>query len=65
MGKKSELVPQPGNGFVRIICPDCASEHIIFERVSSRVTCTICSRTLAEPTGGRARIFSKTMEPVK
>ncbi|HJJ46846.1 MAG TPA: 30S ribosomal protein S27e [Methanocorpusculum sp.] len=42
--------------FLKIKCPDCENEQIIFERATSVVQCTVCGRVLAEPTGGKANL---------
>ncbi|MHB8396479.1 MAG: 30S ribosomal protein S27e [Thermoplasmataceae archaeon] len=38
--------------FVKIKCRDCSNEQIIFSRISTKVSCSVCGSTLAEPTGG-------------
>jgi small subunit ribosomal protein S27e len=48
--------------FVRVKCPDCEHEQIIFDHPSIVVKCLICGRTLAEPTGGRGRIKAEVTE---
>ncbi len=42
--------------FLRVKCADCENEQIIFGSAASVVECTVCGRTLAEPTGGKADI---------
>jgi small subunit ribosomal protein S27e len=39
--------------FLRVKCPDCENEQIIFEKASTVVDCVVCGRVLAEPTGGK------------
>ncbi|MDI9645116.1 MAG: 30S ribosomal protein S27e [Archaeoglobales archaeon] len=39
--------------FLKVKCPDCENEQIIFSHPSTIVKCTICGRTLAIPTGGK------------
>jgi small subunit ribosomal protein S27e len=50
------------NPFLRIKCPDCENEQIVFSCASTTVECEVCSRTLVEPTGGRAIIKSDVLE---
>lgn len=42
--------------FVKVKCPDCENEQLIFEKASSNVACVVCGRVLAVPTGGKAEI---------
>lgn len=48
--------------FVKIRCPKCKNEQIIFGKVASSVGCLVCSKTLAEPTGGKSKIRSRVLE---
>jgi len=50
--------------FVRVKCPDCDHEQIIFDHPSTVVKCIICGRTIAEPTGGKGRIKAEILEAV-
>ncbi|MDO5844064.1 MAG: 30S ribosomal protein S27e [Methanocorpusculum sp.] len=42
--------------FLKVKCPDCENEQLVFEKATSVVECTVCGRVLAEPTGGKANI---------
>lgn len=48
--------------FVKIRCPKCKNEQIIFGKVASVVSCLVCSKALAEPTGGKSKIKSRVLE---
>ncbi|MBC7115366.1 MAG: small subunit ribosomal protein S27e [Archaeoglobi archaeon] len=48
--------------FLRVKCTDCENEQIIFSHASRVVSCIVCGRTLAEPTGGKAEIKGKIVE---
>ena len=48
--------------FVKTRCPNCKNEQIIFGKVSSVVKCLVCSKSLADPTGGKSRIKSRVLE---
>ena len=45
--------------FLKVKCDDCGSEQVIFDSVASKVKCLVCGKLLAEPTGGKARIYAK------
>ena len=53
------------NPFLRVKCPDCENEQIIFSCASSVVECEVCNKTLAEPSGGRAIIKSEILEKLE
>ena len=44
------------SSFVKVKCPDCENEQIIFDKASSTVDCIVCGTNLATPTGGKAQI---------
>jgi len=56
MSEWEKLLPRPRSRFVRVKCPDCGNEQIIFDHASSSVKCNVCGAVLAEPTGGKAAI---------
>jgi len=51
-----KIIPKPKSVFLQVKCPDCGNEQTVFSHVASIVHCNICGATLAEPTGGKARI---------
>lgn len=50
------LIPQPRSKFLRVRCPDCGNEQVVFSHASMVVRCLVCGRVLAQPTGGKAQI---------
>ena len=55
-------VREPTSKFIKIRCPKCKNEQIIFGNTSSIVTCLVCSKELAYPTGGKSRISARVLE---
>jgi len=55
----------PRNRFLRVKCPDCENEQIVFSCASTVVECEVCGRTLAEPTGGRVNLKSEVVETLE
>jgi small subunit ribosomal protein S27e len=51
--------------FIRVACPDCENEQIVFEKAASAVDCEVCGHTLARPTGGIAGIEGEVVEAVE
>ena len=56
MSEWEKLLPRPRSKFLRVKCPDCGNEQVIFGNVTSVVKCNICGAVLAEPTGGKVKI---------
>jgi len=56
MSEWERLLPRPRSKFLRVKCPDCGNEQVIFSQATNQVKCNICSAVLAEPTGGKATI---------
>ena len=48
--------------FIKVKCNDCQNEQIIFSNATTRVDCTVCGRTIAEPQGGKAVIRTTIVE---
>jgi small subunit ribosomal protein S27e len=48
--------------FIKVKCNDCQNEQIIFSNATTRVDCTVCGRTIAEPRGGKAVIKTEIVE---
>jgi small subunit ribosomal protein S27e len=61
MSTWDKIIPKPRSVFLYVKCPDCGNEQSIFSHVSSVVHCKICGATLAEPTGGKAKIKGEVL----
>ena len=48
--------------FIKIRCPKCKNEQIIFGKAATIVTCLVCNKVLAEPTAGKSRIKARVLE---
>ncbi|MDD2470856.1 MAG: 30S ribosomal protein S27e [Methanocorpusculum sp.] len=48
--------------FLKVKCPDCDNEQLVFEKATSVVECNVCGRVLAEPTGGKAALKAEIVE---
>lgn len=42
--------------FLRVRCTGCGNEQLVFSHASTLVKCRVCEKTLAIPSGGKARI---------
>lgn len=59
---RTKLIPIPTSKFIKVKCLKCGNEQIIFNKVSTTVKCLVCGEKIAEPTGGKAKIFAKIVE---
>ncbi|MBI2672142.1 30S ribosomal protein S27e [Candidatus Woesearchaeota archaeon] len=48
--------------FLKVRCPKCKNEQIIFGKPSTLVNCLVCSTALTEPTGGKGKIKARVLE---
>tara|TARA_Y100000294_G_scaffold125461_1_gene116878 strand:+ start:2144 stop:2329 length:186 start_codon:yes stop_codon:yes gene_type:complete len=55
-------IREPTSKFIKIRCPKCKNEQIMFGKASSKVICLVCSKILAEPTGGKSRVKARILE---
>jgi small subunit ribosomal protein S27e len=53
---------EPESKFIKIRCPKCKNEQIIFGKTSSNVKCLVCEKVLAMPTGGKSKIKARILE---
>ncbi|MDZ7702760.1 MAG: 30S ribosomal protein S27e [Halobacteriales archaeon] len=51
--------------FLRVACPSCEHEQVVFERASTQISCDDCGEVLAEPTGGAATLRGEVVEAVE
>ncbi len=56
MSEWEKVIPKPRSYFLRVKCPDCGNEQVVFSRAAVVVRCNICGTALAEPTGGKTKI---------
>lgn len=60
---KNKLISK--SRFVKVRCPKCKNEQIIFEKASSKILCLICNQILAEPHGGKVKISANVLEVLR
>jgi small subunit ribosomal protein S27e len=48
--------------FIKVRCPKCKNEQIIFEKASTKVMCLVCEKPLATPSGGKSNIKARALE---
>jgi len=57
-----EMIREPVSRFIKVRCPKCKNEQIIYGKSSSKISCLVCSTELSEPAGGRSKIKAKVLE---
>lgn len=50
------------NKFVKVRCPKCKNEQIVFDKATTVVPCLVCGNILAEPSGGKINLKSRVLE---
>ena len=53
---------EPTSKFIKVRCPKCKNEQIMFGKSSIRVHCLVCQKSLAEPTGGKTKVKARILE---
>lgn len=51
--------------FLRVACPSCEHEQIVFDRAATEIACGDCGEILAQPTGGAATLRGEVLEAVE
>lgn len=55
-------IKEPSSKFVKVRCPKCKNEQIIFGKCSTEINCLVCAKNLAEPSGGKTRVKARILE---
>lgn len=53
---------EPTSKFIKVRCPKCKNEQIVFGKAASVIKCLVCGRVLAEPTGGKIKVKARILE---
>lgn len=48
--------PSKDSKFLKIICPRCKSQKIIYGKATSKIKCQKCNKMLVKNTGGKTKI---------
>jgi small subunit ribosomal protein S27e len=61
MSEWNKLIPKPRSVFLRVKCPKCGNEQLVFSNTVNKIGCNVCGEVIAEPTGGRAKINGEVL----
>jgi len=53
------IIPETKSRFLKIKCPGCGNDQIVFSKASSGIKCLVCSKELASSTGGKIIVKAK------
>ena len=53
---------EPSSKFIKTRCPKCKNEQIIFGKTANIVSCLVCGKVLATPSGGKSKVKSRILE---
>lgn len=56
------LVKETKSKFIKIRCPKCKNEQIMFGKTATNIKCLVCDKQLAESTGGKAKVKARILE---
>ena len=56
MSEWNKLIPKPSSSFLRVKCLKCGNEQLLYSNAVNKINCNVCGATLAEPSGGKAKI---------
>jgi small subunit ribosomal protein S27e len=62
MTDQKRTLKETGSKFIKIRCPKCKNEQIMFGKASTLISCLVCGKVLAEPTGGKSRVKARILE---
>ncbi len=57
-----EVINEPSSKFIKVRCPKCKNEQIIFGKASSKIKCLVCDKVLSESGGGKSRVKARILE---
>lgn len=57
-----KTINSPKSKFLKVNCPGCEAEQIVFGKVSSKVKCNACKKLIAKPSGGKTVVLAKVKE---
>ncbi len=60
--KRKILIPEPKSRFVRVKCPNCGNEQVVFDHATFPVRCLVCGTLLVKSTGGKAKILGEIVK---
>ncbi len=60
--KQTKALKETVSKFIKIRCPKCKNEQIMFGKSSTVINCLVCGRKLSEPRGGKSKVKARVLE---
>jgi small subunit ribosomal protein S27e len=57
--KRKVLIPMPRSRFIKVRCPSCGNEQVVFDHATFPSRCLVCGTVLVVPSGGKAKILGE------
>jgi small subunit ribosomal protein S27e len=57
-----QIRKEPTSKFIKVRCPKCKNEQIVFGKAAKKINCLVCGRVIAEPTGGKIKVKARILE---
>ncbi len=48
--------------FIKVRCPKCKNEQIVFGKAATSVLCLVCGKELTEPRSGKTKVKARILE---
>lgn len=52
----------PSSRFIKVHCPSCKNEQVLFGKAASDVSCLVCGKLIAKSTGGKTAVRARITE---
>ncbi|HDJ50704.1 MAG TPA: 30S ribosomal protein S27e [Thermoprotei archaeon] len=62
MKKRKILIPMPKSRFIKVKCPSCGNEQVVFDHATFPARCLVCGTVLLQPTGGKAKVLGDVVK---
>ena len=56
MNAWEKIIPKPRSKFLKVKCPDCGNEQVVFSHATNSIHCNVCGAILAEASGGKTKV---------
>ena len=56
------MVDQPSSKFIKVRCPKCKNEQVIFVKAAMTIKCLVCGKEIAESSGGKIKVKARILE---
>ncbi len=56
------MLKESTSKFIKVRCPSCKNEQVVFGKASTDVECVICGKELASSAGSKAKVKARILE---